>query len=121
MWKAWLKFVEDEIEIIQTYRPYNLTTNQPTKSQDSSSKPKSKSVNQVKQSKNPPSTSTTLHSDPNIKKNQQKFGPCPVCKKYHTWKGKCGEKASSKLSDCDVWSALDVEARGQKIIDAKGC
>ena len=80
MWKAFKKFVDDEIETIQTYRAFNLTTsaskNDKHEKHDSKSKPKS--IHAVKPSSNssrpPPTTSVALHSDPNIRKNQQKFG-----------------------------------------------
>ena len=100
MWVAFKTYVEEEIETIRTYRPYNITSN---KNEVKSDPPKSKNkVDSVKPAKTPKAGSDQLHSDPAIKKMQQKFDACPACSKYHTWRGKYGEKASSKLSDCDV-------------------
>ena len=56
-----------------------------------------------------------------VKQDQKKFGKCPLCSKYHTFKGRSGIQASNKVIECPVYIALNVKDKAKKCIDKEIC
>ena len=49
-----------------------------------------------------------------INEKQKQLGPCPVCKKSHTWSGRKGIFASDSVNDCGAFRHLSLEDRVAK-------
>ena len=56
-----------------------------------------------------------------VKDDQKSYGKCPFCSGYHTFKGKFGIQASTRVSDCPEFNKLDVKAKAVKAVEKSVC
>ena len=53
----------------------------------------------------------TCNKKNKIKEKQKEYGPCPVCKGSHVWKGRYGLVASQQVTDCKDFRNMDQATR----------
>ena len=56
-----------------------------------------------------------------VKADQNKYGPCPLCKKGHTFQGRYGIQASSKVQDCKEFTKLSDADKARVCVQKKIC
>ena len=56
-----------------------------------------------------------------VKADQAKYGPCPLCKKGHTFQGRYGTQASSKVQDCKEFTKLSDADKAKVCVQKKIC
>ena len=85
-----------------------------TKSEDNSNRNSSKDNDGRKPPKNG-------QLSEKVKADQAKYGPCPLCKKGHTFQGRYGIQASSKVQDCKEFTKLSDADKAKTCLQKKIC
>ena len=129
LWKILKDFLEQKRKMIEKYSPWELDDKNAKQEENKGktcdlcqSKSHLKKDCPKKRSWGKSSNAMNVKDDSIFKEKQKEYGPCPVCKKGHSFKNKAGyDLASNRLYDCPAFMAMSLEERAIKLEVVTGC
>ena len=128
LWSVLMDFLETKRKMFEKFSPWELDdkskpAGDTTKKCDICQSPKHLRKDCPKKAGGGKQSNTlNVGNKAKFDEKQKEYGPCPICKKGHTFKGKNGmDLASCRLYDCSKFMSMTVEERAVQIEIAKGC